>query len=151
MMQGEISVDSIKGQGTEFQVYIPDVPVMESPESSARAKNQSESNADLSSTAYKELTELIFREFISKFGSQAKANEFLRNQIWSEYDKIADILGFDEVISFTGLLLEISEKNDLQYLKEFGNRLSREAASFNVIEINRMLTSFESLRQYNLP
>jgi PAS domain S-box-containing protein len=150
MMHGEISVDSIKGQGTEFQLLIPDVPIMETPGSSARDAHSNENISDLNSTAYKELTELIFRELISKFGSHEKANEFLKNQIWSEYDKIADILGFDEVISFTGLLLEISEKNDLQYLKEFGNRLSREAASFNVIEINRMLTSFEVLRQYNL-
>ncbi len=147
MMNGKISVNSKRGQGTVFEVFFPGVPAMKKPNVISGPAWTSEIKNTGTADANKELADLIFGELQEKFGSPLAAQSFLRNEVWLEYDKIADILGFDEVISFTGLLLNISDRNDLRYLKEFAIRLSREATSFNVIEINRMLSSFESLRQ----
>jgi len=146
MMNGKIAVNSTPGKGTEFVVFIPSVSVLEEFAKDAGKTTTQASEKNLDFNSHKELTDVLIKELVSKFGSVNQANDFMRKQIWSEYDKIADILGFDEVISFSSLLNGIAEKENLKYLKEFALMLSHEANSFNVIEINRLLSSFETLR-----
>ncbi len=146
MMNGRISVNSTPGKGTEFVVYIPSVSVLEDySKKTGKTTNQAK-NKNQEFNSHKELVGLLMNELVSKFGSENNANLFITEQIWSEYDKIADILGFDEIISFSTLLNSIAEKENLNYLKEFAALLSQEANSFNVIGINRLLASFETLR-----
>jgi PAS domain S-box-containing protein len=146
MMRGELKVKSTPGKGSTFVVFLPDVPVVKRYGATAKVTVSSETLAESASGNQRELVDLMQEEFITRFGSAISAQRFMHREIWWEYDKVADILGFDEVISFTGLLLEIAARNDLHYLREFAVRLSREATSYNVIEINRMMASFEKLR-----
>jgi PAS domain S-box-containing protein len=146
MMNGEISVNSMPGKGTEFVVFIPSVSVLEDFSGKHRESFSQNKDKNQESYSHKELVNLLKQELIAKYGSEEKANLFISDQIWSEYDKIADILGFDEVISFSTLLNSLAEKENLNFLKEFAALLSQEANSFNVIEINRLLASFETLR-----
>jgi PAS domain S-box-containing protein len=143
LMNGKISVRSEKGTGTEFTLTLPDVPVSENSIQTNNLKNKTQRPGEQQIPA---LNDLIFNELLQKFGSHNETVSFLGSEVWSEYDKIADILGFEEVIGFTSLLMEISQKHDLKYLEEFASKLNKEAALFNVIEINRMLTSFDILR-----
>ncbi len=146
MMNGIITVSSHRGKGTEFLLTIPQVPVVEKQPKTQENEKPEIRETEPSAGSQKELISQILDELIKKTGSRQMAKQFIDQQIWSEYDKIADILGFDEVVSFSAMLTEIASKNQLSALKEFATRLNHEATAFNVIEINRMLTGFETLR-----
>ncbi len=149
MMHGKISVSTRLNRGTEFKVFIPSIPASESKDTfkiKAKPKSKAE-NTSPGAQTQKELPALIMQELATKEGSAEKAREFMVREVWSEYDKIADILGFDEVVKFSGILGEIAEHKQLKYLKEFSLGLRKCASTFNVIEINKMLSSFEKLRE----
>ncbi|MFW5687555.1 MAG: PAS domain S-box protein [Bacteroidota bacterium] len=147
MMKGKIMVSSSPGRGTIFTVFIPDIPVLEYKNVRAGQKPKASKSDDIFSMAQTDLSEKMLREIIRKTGSQENARQFMREKIWNEYDKVADILGFDEVIKFSLFLLDIATQQNLHYLKAFSLKLKKEAIAFNVIEINKMLSSFENLRQ----
>jgi len=146
MMQGRLSVSSRLMHGTEFTVFIPSVPVMEVISQTKKPLTPEQIQADLFAPENTGFPELIFQELMDKSGSVEKASDFMTQKIWQEYDKIADILGFDEVSSFSAMLLDLANEKGLSYLREFALKLSHEAKSFNVIEINKMLSTFESIR-----
>lgn len=149
MMHGKISVSTRLNKGTEFKVFIPSIPASESKDTfkiKAKPKGKTENTSPETQTQ-KELPTLIMQELAIKEGSAEKAREFMYREVWTEYDKIADILGFDEVVKFSGILGEIAEHKQLKYLKEFSLELRKCASTFNVIEINKMLSSFEKLRE----
>ncbi len=148
MMNGNIQVSSKQGQGTVFYVFIPEVPVIQSSAEKNKPDTQDprEESADLIFPGNKELVRLIHSEIMKKTGSEEAATKFMAEQIWSEYDKVADILGFDEVESFSTALLHLARQKKLEHLERFALKLQREAKSFNVIEINSMFSCFETLR-----
>ena len=154
MLKGEISVSSAPGEGTIFTVTLPGVKVLEwgsdRDKHIAAEKTKREKTEVLRDTSgikdVSVLAEQIRKEIIQITGSEKKAREFLSEKIWTEYDKVADILGFEEVIRFAGFLDKLAESHKLKFLKRFSEILMTEAGAFNVIEINRMLTSLEKLR-----
>ena len=154
MLKGEISVNSTPGQGTIFTVSLPDVKVLEwslnKDKHRHAGKTKKEKNEIIRDTSgFKDvsvLAEQIREEIIQMTGSEKKAKEFMSLKIWTEYDKVADILGFEEVIRFAGFLDQLAKSYKLTYLERFSEILMTEAGAFNVIEINRMLTSLEKLR-----
>lgn len=146
MMGGKLTVESSPGKATVFILSIPSIPVTENLSNKKKKSIGTPQSKVPLSASHKELCELIFEELTQKLGSQAETVQFMQNMIWSEYDKIADILGFEEVLKFSAILTEIAAKEKLIYLADFALNLSKEAKAFNVIEINQMLTSFESLR-----
>lgn len=147
MMNGQISVSSRVEKGTIFTLFIPNVPVKESIHAPVRKKPLESMPDSRDLPQHKALVEKILNEVQVKEGSKAKAHSFLRKKVWKEYDKIADILGFDEMISFSSMLADLAKKHQLEYLGLFAEKLSREANSFNVIEINRMFAALETIRK----
>lgn len=149
MMNGKITVRTRMNKGTEFSVLLPGIPASESKDSiklPSRKKETTEEGAPISESQ-KDLSRMILQELAATLGSTEKAKEYMYRKIWSEYDKIADILGFDEVMKFSGILQKIAHEKELDYLREFSDRLKKCASTFNVIEINKMLSSFEKLRE----
>ncbi|TVQ09562.1 MAG: PAS domain S-box protein [Bacteroidetes bacterium] len=149
MMNGKITVNTQLNKGTEFSVHIPGIPSSESKNTiKIKAKQPVETpNALSTAESEKELPRMIMQELTDSLGSFQKAREFMSREVWSEYDKIADILGFDEVVKFSGILEEIAQNKKLRYLKAFSENLRKCAITFNVIEINKMLSSFEKIRE----
>lgn len=155
MMNGEIRVESKPGQGTKFYVHLRSVPVLKKRKcktikeefSDDLKKDSSKANKTIEYFESQDFTDIIIREIREYAGSDEKAKQFLYDKIWWEFDKIADILGFEEVKDFGQKLLELSQREDLPTLASFASKLRDEAKAFNVIGINQLLASFEKLRK----
>ncbi len=155
MMNGEIKVDSKPGEGTQFSVILHNVPVLKARKhktfvEEASAELKKDTRKTQKSIGYYEsqdFLDLIRREIREQSGSDNNAQKFLDDKIWWEFDKIADILGFEEVKDFAQNLLELAQKENLPNLASFASKLRDEARAFNVIGINQLLASFEKLRK----
>ncbi len=155
MMNGEIRVESKPGQGTKFSVHLRSVPVLKRRKcetikeefSDELKKDSRKVNKTIEYFESQDFTDLIIQEIREYAGSDEKAKQFLYDKIWWEFDKIADILGFEEVKDFAQKLLELSQREDLPTLASFASKLRDEARAFNVIGINQLLASFEKLRK----
>lgn len=155
MMNGEIKVDSKPGEGTSFFIHLNSVPVLKSNKCKTASEEVSEGfdiagSKEMKSIRYFEsndFTDLIRGEIREYAGSEEKAKQFLADEIWWEFDKIADILGFEEVKDFAQKLYNLSQQKDLPNLASFASKLRDEAKAFNVIGINQLLNTFEKLRE----
>jgi PAS domain S-box-containing protein len=155
MMNGEIKVDSKPGEGTRFSVILHNVSILKARthktfKEELPAEKKKDKNKKLKSIGYYEsqdFLDLIRIEIREHSGSDNNAQKFLDDKIWWEFDKIADILGFDEVKDFAQKLSELSQREDLPTLASFASKLRDEARAFNVIGINQLLASFEKLRK----
>ena len=151
MMNGQIQVVSEPGKGTSFTLSLPHVQVLEYRSRKGKMRLPPKTKdisgmAAITTNEIKLLTDNIFREIAAREGSEKRAREFLQQEIWTEFDKIADILGFEEVLLFAGSLSHLGQQNDLPMLQEFGKKLQQQAEALNVIEINQMLSALEKLR-----
>lgn len=155
MMNGEIKVDSKPGEGTQFSVVLHNVSVLKAKKhktlvEEATTEIKKDKNKTQKSIEYYEsqdFLDLIRREIREHSGSDHNAQIFLDDKIWWEFDKIADILGFEEVKDFAQNLLELAQKENLPNLASFTSKLRDEARAFNVVGINQLLASFEKLRK----
>lgn len=153
MMNGEISVESEMNRGTRFMIKIPGISVVRDHHSSSKKSPEntftSENHRDETFAPFDniQLIRKIFDEVIIQKGSEENAKVFMQEKIWFEFDKISDILGFDEIFSFAKDLIQLSDEHNLINLKLFAQKLQEQAKGYNVIEINRLLSAFESLRQ----
>jgi PAS domain S-box-containing protein len=155
MMNGEINVDSRPGEGTRFSVILHKVSVLKARKhitlvdeaSSDLKKSPQKTQKSIDYFESQDFLDLIRKEISEYSGSENNAQKFLDDKIWWEFDKIADILGFEEVSDFAQNLLELSQKENLPNLASFALKLREEARAFNVIGINQLLSSFEKLRK----
>jgi PAS domain S-box-containing protein len=155
MMNGEIKVDSRPGAGTRFSVILHNVSVLKARKhitlvdeaSSDLKKSPQKTQKSIDYFESQDFLDLIRKEISEYSGSENNAQKFLDDKIWWEFDKIADILGFEEVSDFAQNLLELSQKENLPNLASFALKLREEARAFNVIGINQLLSSFEKLRK----
>ncbi len=154
MMNGEIKVESRPGEGTRFSVILHKVSVLKarkhktlvSESLSELKKAPAKTKISIDYFESQDFLDLIKKEINEHSGSESNAQKFIDDKIWWEFDKIADILGFEEVRDFAQKLLELSQKEDLPNLATFALKLRDEARAFNVIGINQLLASFEKLR-----
>jgi len=153
MMNGDISVESEMNRGTRFLIKIPGVSVVRDhyAVSGKKTKNISVSETDTGESLRPlndiQLIKKLYDEVIIQKGSVENAKMFMQEKIWFEFDKISDILGFDEIFSFADDLINLADEHRLINLKIFAQKLQQQAKGYNVIEINRMLSTFETLRQ----
>jgi PAS domain S-box-containing protein len=155
MMNGEIKVDSKPGEGTRFSVILHNVSILKArtpktlmedlPAEINKDKNKKQKSIEYYES--QDFLDLIRKEIREHSGSEENARKFLDDKIWWEFDKIADILGFEEVKDFAQNLLEIAKNESLTNLASFASKLRDEARAFNVIGINQLLDSFEKLRK----
>lgn len=152
MMHGTIEVSSTVGSGTHFTVHIPEV------ETTAeggilghkKTKRTQTSRVKQSENLYyseENLAQLLQEEISEKLSSKDNTKTILNEYIWREYDRISDILGFEEVEGFASSIAQLAEKHQLQHLKAFAQKLRKEARAFNVIEINNLLKTLSKLRK----
>ncbi|MBW6478059.1 MAG: PAS domain S-box protein [Bacteroidales bacterium] len=155
MMNGEIKVDSRPGAGTRFSVILHNVSVLKARKhitlvdegSADLKKGPKKTQRSIDYFESQDFLDLIRKEIGKHSGSENNAQKFLDDKIWWEFDKIADILGFEEVRDFAQNLLELAQKENLPNLASFASKLRDEARAFNVIGINQLLASFEKLRK----
>lgn len=152
MMQGDIRVESTLGKGTVFSVTIPQVPLtLQSPTNGAGLKKEKMTDSHHPRTYVhtdpKEMIRMIRDEIHQTLNHTQKAEKFIDKMVLTEYDKIANILGFEEVVSFSEKLKSLALQYQLPHLSLFADRLQESAASFDVVAINELVAHMQLLKE----
>jgi PAS domain S-box-containing protein len=149
MMRGSIEVKSEEGSGSEFILVLPDVEVVsDKPEMVRKKAVERTTKKTLKREKYRDpdqLIQLIKVEIAEKTESAEEADKLFYQPVSVEFNKIIDILGFEEAVGFAQFLLILARKNNLVHLKDYAEELKKETLDFNVIETNNLLKILEKV------
>jgi PAS domain S-box-containing protein len=149
MMKGSIGVKSEPGKGSEFTVELPGVEVVsEKPEMVRKKAVGTSSKKSFQREKFPDPDQLIQRikgEISEKTKSAQEADKLFYQPVTVEFNKIIDILGFEEAVGFAQFLSILARKHDFMHLKEYADELQKETLDFNVIETNNLLKILEKI------
>jgi anti-sigma regulatory factor (Ser/Thr protein kinase) len=147
MMKGSIEVKSEPGKGSEFTLVLPGVEVVSDKPEMVRKKADEKSTKKISKREKlmdpDQLIQRIKGEISEKTKSAEEADKLFYQPVSVEFNKIIDILGFEEAVGFAQFLSILAQKHNFVYLQEYAEELKKETLDFKVIETNNLLKILE--------